>query len=80
MKILKHDIDASTWKYALACYSCKTEIEVVMSDVKYSGEAGDWHDAGWENYTVNCPECTCELHIPKDKIHNLIKAKIQRRK
>lgn len=79
MKILKHDIDAKEWKYVLTCYHCKTEMEVVMGDVTYSGEAGDWHDSGWESYSVKCPECDISNTIPNDKIHNLIKVKIQKK-
>ncbi len=79
MKILKHDIDAKAWKYEISCYCCKTDLEVTMSDVRYSGEKGDWHDAGWESYTVICPECSISLTIPADKIHALIRAKIQKK-
>jgi len=79
MKILKHDIDAKTWSYVLKCFVCKTEMEVVIDDIKYSGERGDWHDAGWENYNVICPECGIDLRIPPDDIHELIKCKIQKK-
>ncbi len=79
MKILKHDIDAAEWKHALKCYCCKTDLEIVMGDVRYSGEKGDWHDSGWEKYEVTCPECSTSLAIEADSIHNLIKVKIQKR-
>jgi Zn finger protein HypA/HybF involved in hydrogenase expression len=79
MKILKHDIDANEWKHTLKCYCCKTELEVVMGDVRYSGEAGDWHDSGWEKYEVTCPECSTNLTIDADLIHNLVEIKIQKR-
>jgi hypothetical protein len=79
MKILKHDIDAKSWKYEITCYYCKTQLEVVASDVSYSGERGDWHDSGWEKYTIFCPECGTPSDIPPDKIHNLVAAKIRNR-
>jgi len=79
MKVLKHDIDTKSWKYEINCYVCKTDLEIVMGDIKYSGEKGDWHDAGWERYEVNCSECGCCLTIPSDKIHALVRAKIQKK-
>lgn len=79
MKILRHAIEAADWSYQIRCWHCQTELEAVMSDVKYTGEPGDWHDSGWERYEINCPECDTSLTIPSDQIHNLIKAKIQKK-
>ena len=78
MKIIKHAIEASSWKHNLTCYNCKTELEVVKSDIRYAGERGDWHDSGWETYTVSCPECGIDLRIESKDIHPLIRARIQK--
>lgn len=78
MKVIKHAIEAKSWKHQLTCYNCKTELEIVMSDIKYSGERGDWHDSGWENYDIVCPECSTTNRIDDKIIHPLIKAKIQK--
>lgn len=78
MKIIKHAIEAKSWKHELTCYNCKTELEAVISDVKYSGERGNWAESGWANYDVVCPECYTTNSIEEDAIHPLIRAKIQR--
>ena len=78
-KIIKHAIEAKDWKHVLTCYVCKTELEVVMSDIKYNGERGDWHDSGWETYDTACPECSNNLRIDAKDIHPLVRAKIQKR-
>lgn len=79
MKIIKHAIEAKSWSHQLTCYYCKTELEVVMSDIRYRGDPGDWHDAGWERYDIDCPECNTTNAISEENIHPLIKAKIQKK-
>ena len=79
MKIIKRAIEAWKWRHKLTCHNCKTEIEASITDITYDGEKGNWHESGWQNYTVGCPECYTKLNIDPDDIHNLIKTKIKNR-
>lgn len=80
MKVLKYGSDVKVWRYTLTCYVCKSQLEVEADDLRYAGEAGDWHDAGWESYTISCAACGTSLDIPTDKIPTLVKVHAEKRK
>lgn len=80
MKVLKHGIDVKAWRRKVICYGCNTELEIELSDIRYAGEAGDWHDSGWEKYWVNCSICDRELTLTSDDLPELIKIGAQKRK
>ena len=79
MKILKLGDDVDAWKEHITCHYCKSEIEVKAKDLKYAGEAGDWHDSGWETYSFNCPACGASLCILPGKVPPLVKVAAQKR-
>ena len=80
MKILKYAIDLKSWRKTVTCYGCHTELEIEPSDIQYAGEAGDWHDSGWERYWANCAICDRELPLKSEDLPELIKIEAQKRK
>lgn len=80
MKLIKAGFDVKSWRYQITCDYCKSELEVEASDLQYAGDAGDWHDAGWESYTCYCSECNNNLTIPLAKVPALVKVTAQKRK
>lgn len=80
MKVLKYGDDVKSWRYKITCSFCKSELEVEAIDLRYSGEAGDWHDAGWERYECYCAACNDTLSIPANNIPPLVKVFAQNKK
>jgi len=78
MKIKKYAVDPKLWKRDIICNHCQTEIEIETSDLLYAGESGDWHDPGWERYSVICAACNCETTLTKD-IPEIIKFEAKKR-
>jgi len=79
MKIKKYAVDPKLWKRDIICSHCQTEIEIETSDLQYSGEDGDWHDAGWEKYTVTCAACNCSITINEKDIPEIVKFEAKKR-
>jgi hypothetical protein len=80
MKVLKLGSDIKSWQYIIICNYCKSEIEINADDLRYSGEIGDWHDAGWETYSCSCPACGNGLEVPPKNVPFLVKVAAQNRK
>jgi hypothetical protein len=83
MKIKKYKVDPKSWKKDITCNHCQTILEIETSDLLYEGENGDWHDSGWERYSVICAACNCETTISSEDYKNIpeiIKFEAKKRK
>lgn len=59
MKVIKQGIDPATKEIRATCSNCKTEIEFLPHEARYSSDQRDG-----DFYSVDCP--TCKRIITKD--------------
>ena len=76
MKILKKP--DSNWSYKHTCKSCDADLEVEKGDVRYTYNAGDFRDPGYETWTANCPCCSATIDVPVAKIPKIVQVEIKK--
>lgn len=80
MKVLKYSADPKTWKLAISCYWCHSQLEICLGDISHEGERGNYAEAGWDRYTCNCGACGTEIVLDEEKLPTLIRSLVQKKK
>lgn len=78
MKVINKP-DVSNWSLKKTCEKCDTELEIEASDIRHQYYDGDFRDPGYDKYWANCPICSAELAVPKDKMPKLIRLRVEKK-
>ncbi len=70
MKVIKEP--EKKWSLKFTCEGCSAELEAEDTDIKVTHYDGDFREASYTSFSVNCPCCQQQKVIKQDSLPKLV--------